>query len=131
MSDLIPSRWLTQDMDRVFAEEPELIDAYDMEPYPSNMSGEGDWMMLYKDTGEPFAILWYSPETDSVGIELGHNCYDTDLLTTENLRMRLYNHQGMSASAAYQEVADRYNTSDEKPCDLGHLLRMYVKPIKT
>lgn len=130
MSDLIPSRWLSPAMDAIFASEPELNEAYEMEPYPHEMTGEGDWVMLYKESGDPFAILWYSPETDSVGIELGHNCYDTDLLTVENLRLRLYNQQGMSASAAYQEVASRYNTSDEKPVDLGHLLRMYVKPLR-
>lgn len=130
MSDLIPSRWLSPAVDAVFNDEPELVDAYDLDPYPSEMTGEGDWMTLYKESGEPFAILWYSPETDSVGIELGHNCYDTDLLTVENLRLRLYKNQGMSASAAYQEVASRYNTSDEKPVDLDHLLRMYVKPVR-
>lgn len=130
MSDLIPSRWLSPAVDAVFDEEPDLIDAYDMEPYPSVMSGEGDWMTLYKESGEPFAILWYAPETDSVGIELGHNCYDTDLLTIENLRLRLHKENDMSAPAAYQEIASRYNTSDEQIVDLDHLRRMYVKPIR-
>ena len=117
-------------MDQVFAAEPELIEAYDMEPYPSVMMGEGDWMMLYKETGEPFAIIWYSIENNSVGIELGHNCYDTDTLTAENLRMRLYNHEGKSAAEAYQEVASRYNASQEQTIDLAFLKQMYVKPVK-
>lgn len=130
VSDLIPSRWLSPAMDDVFAAEPELIGAYDLEPYPSEMNGEGDWMMLYKDDGEPFAIIWYSAETQSVGIELGHNCYDTDLLTTENLRLRIYHNEGKSASEAYQEIASRYNASGEQTMDLATLKRLYVKPVR-
>ena len=131
MSTLIPARWLSPAMDEIFAEEPELIGAYDMEPYPSEMHGEGDWMMLYKDNGDPFAILWCSFDTQSVGIELGHNCYDTDLLTIENLRLRLHNFEGKGMGEAYQDIASRYNTSVEQPVDLEWLKRMYVKPIKT
>ena len=128
MSALTPSRWMSPRTDKLFADEPELIDAYNMEPYPEDMSGEGEWMMLYNDN-EPFAILWHSPVTDSVGIEAGHNCFQGDLLTVEGLRLRLYNNAGLSASAAYHEVAGRYESSPEQMTDdLASIKRMMVRP---
>lgn len=128
MSALTPSRWLSPWTDKVFADEPELIDAYNMEPYSEDMSGEGEWMTLYND-GEPFAILWYSAENDAVGIENGHNCFQGDLLTIEGLRLRLHHNKGMSASAAYNEIASRYDSSEEQVSnDLALVKQMMVSP---
>ena len=128
MSGVIFPRWLSEGMDDVFAAEPELFDAYDLPPYPDEMAGEGDWIKLYKDDGSPFAILWYAPETESVGIELGHDCHDTDLLTTENLRMRVYKDRGLTAQEAFNLVAGRYNGELQMSNDLAHIKMTMVVP---
>lgn len=129
MSELVSNRWLSEAMDKYFRDEPDLVAAYDMDPYPSDMSGEGQWFTLYNG-GEPFAILWYSPDTESVGIELGHNCFQLEMLTVENLRLRLHKSNGLSAYEAFQDIASRHDTSEEQDGDLSAVKQTMVQPIR-
>lgn len=120
MGDPIPSKWLSPGFDRLVAETPELVLAYDLPDYPGAMAGAGRWVDLYYcDT--PVGRLWTN-DRNGCGIEQVPVC-SADLYTREVLQLRLFRYAGLPATRAYADVLRRYRHSRETTGDLGAAMR--------
>jgi len=111
MSTFQPIRfsWLSASFDNFVQDDPELPHAYDYQDYPSEQTGEGNWVDLYltEDDSNPVGRLWLNPDTENIGIEplKGGN---TDYLTKIALELREFNYNGVSALQAYDFIRRQY-----------------------
>lgn len=99
--------WLGPGFSIITEAEPELIAAYNMPDYPSEDTGEGDWVDLYLDAAQQHTVgrLWVAPEENSIGlIELpGSN---TDHLTRIALQLRDFQYNDVPVMNAWQYITE-------------------------
>lgn len=116
----ITPNWLTAAWDQFVAEDPELQQAYDWPDYPSEMSGEGNWLDLYLTPTDDFPVgrLWLNFDTENIGLELlpqGNINYATKIA----LELREYHHHGVNAINAYSQIRNDYYADEEQTGELS------------
>lgn len=112
--------WLSGGWDQMVKDDPELELAYNYEDYPSEMSGEGNWMDLYLTTSNEFPIcrVWLNPETENIGVQYLPGGNDTHA-TRIALQLREFNHNGVDAIRAFDFVTKQYYAGNWKTGELS------------
>jgi hypothetical protein len=100
---------LTAAWDQFSENDPELEQAYDWPDFPSDRTGEGNWIDLYLTDSDEFPVgrLWINPETENVGLE-ELKWGNTDHLTRIALQLRDCHHRGLSPLEAFEYVKGEY-----------------------
>lgn len=127
MARLIPDKWLGPPFFDAVREDPSLLDGYGP-GYSSEMTGEGNWSVLYEDQqGDyPIGLLWCNPDADSVDIERVDG-FDIDKYMIAKLKLHKMFQDGVPALMAYQQLLEQYEfTSDEQTGDLADAGRYVV-----
>ena len=111
--------WLSDGFAMIVADEPTLPDAYGLTDYPSDQTGEGNWIDMYlTDNSDQFPVgrLWVGTDTENIGLsELpGSNL---DHLTRCALELRQLNEANVSVLQAFDYIkglyyADAWHTGD-------------------
>lgn len=131
MSTFQPIRfsWLSASFDNFVQDDPELAVAYDYPDYPSEQSGEGNWIDLYLDATDeqPVGRLWINPDTENIGLEplKGGN---TDYLTKIALELREFNFNGVSALQAYDFIRQQYYAGVTETGELSESILQTMNP---
>lgn len=115
----IGANWLTASWDDFIREDTELDQARGWPEYPSDMTGEGNWVDLYLTETEDFPVgrLWINPDSGDIGLEplqFGNITY----LTKIACELREFNHHGVSARSAYDYIKQGYFAEDESTGEL-------------
>lgn len=116
----ITPNWLTAAFDQFVADDPELPMAYDYTDYPSEMSGEGNWLDLFLDETERFPVgrLWINPETGNIGLEeLKYG--NISHLTKIALELREYHYHDVDPLQAYSNIRSNYYADEEQTGELA------------
>ena len=123
MGDPIPGRWLSEGFEHLVHAQPALALAYDFASYPGLREGLGRWVDLYANPVHTAKVgrLW-TDGRDGCNVEQLPGCI-ADLYTREVLQLRLHRRAGLTASAAYEEVASRYDHSPTTHGDLATVVR--------
>lgn len=116
----ITPNWLTAAWDQFVADDPELQVAYDYADYPSDMTGEGNWVDLYLDPTDRFPVgrAWINPETDNIGL-LALSNSNIDHLTKSALQLREFNYHGVPALTAYDFILNDYYAGEQQTGELA------------
>ena len=111
--------WLSAAWDTFSAEDPSLQGAYDLRDYPSNQSGEGNWVDMYltEDESNPIARLWVNPDTENIGLIL-LPASNVDYATKCALELRQLRDAKVDATAAYSYIKQQYFAGEEQTGEL-------------
>jgi hypothetical protein len=112
--------WLTESFINMVNEDPELIDAYEYDDYPNDMTGEGNWIDLYLTESDehPVGRLWVNPETQNAGVMPLQNS-NADHLTRVALELREFAHHEVDATDAYDIIRGYYYAHQQKTGELA------------
>ena len=115
----ITPNWLTPAFDDFVDADPELQLAFDYADYPSDMSGEGNWIDLFLTPSDehPVGRLWINPDTGSIGLQAlpgGNITYATKVA----LELREFHHNGVDAIRTYDFLKGQYFANEEQTGDL-------------
>lgn len=116
----ITPNWLTAVWDQFVADDPELQQAYDYTDYPSEMSGEGNWLDMYLTPGDEFPVgrLWLNFETENIGLQQlpnGNISYATKVA----LELREFHNAGVSPILVYAHIRNDYYCGVEQTGELA------------
>lgn len=118
--------WLSPGFDRILADEPELLMAYNLDDYPDDMSGEGDWVDMYLDNAGKFVVgrLWVSADNNSIGCEALPDGGNMDHLTRVALQLRQFNQEHVPVLVTFDFIKSQYqcgptNTGDLKNAEVS------------
>jgi hypothetical protein len=111
--------WLSPAWDQFYMDDPELQEAYGYPDYPSDMTGEGNWIDMFLDVAGQFPVgrLWLAPDTGSVGLEAVLNG-DQTWLTKAALELREFNKHNVGIFSAYDYIKAGYYCGEEQTGDL-------------
>lgn len=117
----ITPNWLSATFDQFMANDPELVAAYDYPDYPSEMTGEGNWVDIYVTETNDFPIgrLWVNPETDNIGLEQLEYSNPT-YLTRLALELRELNYHDVPVLQAYDFIRSAYFANEQDTGDLAN-----------
>ena|SRR6516165_513137 len=115
----ITPNWLTAAWDQFAASDPELEQAYGWPDFPSDRSGEGNWIDLYLTETDDFPIgrLWINPDTQNIGLiplPDGNISYQTKIA----LELREYKHHRTDPLTAYDQIKSEYFGTQEETGNL-------------
>lgn len=116
----ITPNWLAGAWDQFVRDDPELELAYDYEDYPSDMTGEGNWIDLFLTVTDEFPVgrLWLNFETENIGLE---QLQDSNInhATKVALTLRELHHHDVNAIRAYEFIRNEYFAGQELTGELS------------
>ncbi|UOW92894.1 hypothetical protein SEA_LEOPARD_16 [Mycobacterium phage Leopard] len=116
----ITPNWLSATWDRLSADDPSLQAAYDLRDYPSEQSGEGNWIDLYltESDDHPVGRLWLNPDTENIGLIMlpGSNI---DYITKAALELRQLRAANVDVFQAYTYIKSQFYAHAEQTGDLA------------